>query len=114
MRPEAYLDFSNPRAIRLRGHRVGVEHVLYEYLHNELNAEQLVERFDSLNLEKIYAVLLYYHQHRAEMDAYLQRWLDQGEQMRREQAENPSPLRKKMQRIRAERVAERSLQHEAA
>ena len=106
MQPEAYLDFSSPYSIRLRGHRVGIELVLYEYLHNKLNAEQLVERFDTLNFEKVYAVLLYYYQHQMEMDAYLQRWLEQGEQMLRKQIENPSPLRKKMRRLRAERDVE--------
>ena len=113
MQPEAYLDFSDPRAIRLRGHRVWIEHVLYEYLYNKLSAEQLIERFDSLNFEKIDAVLLYYHQHQAEMDAYMQRWLEQGEQMRRQQAETPSPLREKMRQRRAERTADRSPQPEA-
>ncbi len=55
-----------------------------------------------LNLEKIYATLLYYHRHQAEMDKYLADWLEFGRRMREEQARNPHPAMLRLRKIKAE------------
>lgn len=54
MQLESYFDFLSPTEIRVRGHRIGIESVLYEYLHNERTVEQLAERFPTLSLEEIH------------------------------------------------------------
>ena len=33
---EEYFDFLSENEIRLKGHRIGIEDVLYEYIYNEL------------------------------------------------------------------------------
>ena len=32
MQRASYFDFANDRAIRIKGHRIGIEHVLRDYL----------------------------------------------------------------------------------
>ncbi|MCY7408502.1 MAG: hypothetical protein LH631_14320 [Alkalinema sp. CAN_BIN05] len=38
---EDYFDFLADDDIRIRGHRIGIETVLYEYLHRERSAEEI-------------------------------------------------------------------------
>jgi hypothetical protein len=38
MQVEEYLEFVSPEEIRLKGHRIWIENVLYEYIHNALSA----------------------------------------------------------------------------
>jgi uncharacterized protein (DUF433 family) len=102
MQLEDYFDFLTPNDIRLKGHRIGIESVLYEYLHNEKTPHEILERFPTLNLEKIYATLLYYHQQQAEIDQYLADWLEFGRRMREEQARNPHPGIVRLRKIKAE------------
>ncbi len=41
MRLEDYFDFLGPDDIRLKGSRVGIESVLYEYIYRNKTAEQI-------------------------------------------------------------------------
>ena len=45
MNLEDYFDFLAPDDIRLKGTRVGIESVLYEYVHREQTAEAIARRF---------------------------------------------------------------------
>jgi uncharacterized protein (DUF433 family) len=102
MQLEDYFDFLAPDDIRIKGHRIGVESVLYEYLYNEKTPQEILARFPTLNLEKIYATLLYYHHYQVKMDQYLADWLEFGQRMREEQRRNPSPTTLRLRKIRAE------------
>lgn len=102
MQLEDYFDFLAPNDIRLKGHRIGIESVLYEYLYNEKTPQELLVRFPTLNLEKIYATLLYYHHYQTQVDQYLAEWLEFGERMRAEQARHPDPTTLRLRKIRAE------------
>ena len=64
MQLEDYFDFLSPDDIRIRGHRIGIESVLYEYIHHSRTPEQIAERFDSLSLDEVYATILYYLRNR--------------------------------------------------
>jgi hypothetical protein len=79
--------------------------VLYEYIHRSQTAEEIADRFQTLNLEQIYATILYYLHNKEMVDAYLSNWLEWGEQMRAEQAHNPTPAMRRLRQIRAEREA---------
>jgi len=92
MQLEDYFDFLAPDDIRIKGHRVGIESVLYEYLFRERTPEQIAQRFPSLTLEQIYATILYYLSHREQVETYVKDWLEWGEQMRAEQRRNPPPV----------------------
>ncbi len=105
MQLEDYFDFLAPNDIRIKGHRVGIEHVLYEYLVNESSPEELAERFPTLTLEQIYATLLYYLHNQVTVTQYIKDWLEYGEQMRHQQALNPTLDILKLRKTKAEREA---------
>jgi uncharacterized protein (DUF433 family) len=103
MNIEAYFEFIAPDEIRIKGHRIWIENILYEYIHNAMSPEELAQRFPTLRLEQIYAALLYYHQNKTAMDQYLAAWLAHGRGMWQAQAANPTPDRLRLRRLRTER-----------
>jgi len=105
MQIEGYFDFVSPNEIRIKGHRIWIEHVLYESIHNAMSPDELAVRFATLTLEEIYATLLYYQRNKASMDTYLADWLAHGERMWREQAQNPTLGMLRLRALRAEREA---------
>ena len=86
-----YFDFLAPDDIRFRGSRIGIESVLYEYVHRLQSPEAIQQTFPRLTLEQVYAGILYYLQNKREVEAYLAGWLEFGRQAREEQRQNPSP-----------------------
>ena len=104
MHLEDYFDFLAPDDIRIRGTRVGIETVLYEYIHRSQTAEEIAERFDTLTLEQVYATILYYLRHRDDVAAYLAAWLEHGERARAAQAEDPV-FQRQRERLRQARLA---------
>ena len=104
MKLEDYFDFLAPDDIRVKGHRVGIESVLYEYLFRERKPEEIAQRFPSLTLEQIYATILYYLHNRAKVEAYMKEWLEWGERMRAEQDRNPPPVVIRIRALKAERA----------
>jgi uncharacterized protein (DUF433 family) len=107
MQLEEYFDFLAPNDIRLKGHRIGIETVLYEYLYNELTPEEMTDRFPTLTLEQIYATILYYLHNKEQVENYITEWLEHGERMRQQQAQNPTPTMLRLRKIRAQRQAEK-------
>lgn len=105
MRLEDYFDFLAPEDIRVRGTRVGIETVLYEYIHRSQTPEQIAERFDALTLDQVYATILYYLRNREAVSAYLADWLEYGERARAAQDEAPAfqRLRERLRQVRAAR-----------
>lgn len=91
MNIEEYFEYITPNDIRIRGTRVGIESVLYEFIHREQPPEAIVKRFPSVTLEQAYATILYYLHNKQMIEAYLSEWLAYGRRMRAEQAENPPP-----------------------
>jgi len=88
MQLEDYFDFLGPNEIKIKDHRIWIEHVLEAYLYHDMTLEELVDRFDTLTKEEILAVLLYYHRHKETMDKYMADWVEycreSEEQNRRE------------------------------
>lgn len=105
MQLEDYFDFLAPNDIRLKGHRIGIESILYEYIHRAQTAEEIALRFPTLSLEQIYATILYYLEHREQIDAYLTEWLEHEDRMSAEQARQPTPAMIRLRQIKAEREA---------
>ena len=59
MQLEDYFDFQAPLDIRVKGTRVGIETILWDYLELGLFAEQIATRYPTLSLEQVYATLTY-------------------------------------------------------
>lgn len=72
MRLEDYLDVQGEDIIRLKGHRIGLEHIVERY-HEGYSPEQIALDYPGVSLEQIYGVIAYYLHHQAEVDAYIAR-----------------------------------------
>lgn len=103
MQLEDYFDFLEPDDIRIKGHRIGIESVLYEYIHRAQTPEEIVESFPTLRLEDIYATILYYQHNKTEVEAYLAAWIEHGERMRAEQERQPTSTLRRLRQLKAER-----------
>lgn len=103
MNLEDYFNFLAEDDVRLKGSRIGIETVLYEYIYRAKTAEQMADRFPSLTLEQIYATILYYLHNREKVEAYLLDGLNFSREMRQKQAENPSPAVLRLRKLKAER-----------
>jgi uncharacterized protein (DUF433 family) len=108
MRLEDYFDFLAPDDIRIKGSRIGIETVLYQYIHRAQTPEAIAAAYPTLRLAEIYATILYYLENREQIDAYLADWIEFGRRMREEQERNPSPAVARLRALKAQQP------HEAA
>jgi uncharacterized protein (DUF433 family) len=67
--------------IRIQGTRVTIDPVVSAF-NQGATAEEIVHRYPSVSLENAYAVIAYYLQHRADVDAYVARRQQQTERIR--------------------------------
>ena len=104
---EDYFDFLAPNDIRIKGTRVGIETVLYDFIHQSKSPDAIAACYPSLTLEQIYATITYYRHNKEAVTLYLADWLEQGDRMRKGQRRNPPPVVSKLLRVAAdERSAE--------
>jgi len=105
MENDRYLEILSPDDVRIRGTRVGVEHLLTEYLSGRLPEELAIE-FPTVSLEQVHGVLAWYLRNREEVDAYLRRWKARSHFARQEQAKAvPSEVVQRLRRLTEQRVA---------
>lgn len=103
MQLEDYFDFLGPNEIRIKGHRIGIEHVV-ELYHAGYIPERIAQIFPGLSLEKIYAAIAYYLRNRDEIDAYLARQAAiVAAELRAYEAREPAPVVKRIRALKAER-----------
>jgi uncharacterized protein (DUF433 family) len=105
MQLEDYFEFLGPNEIKIKDHRIWMEHVLEEYLYYEMTLEELIERFESLSKEEILAVLLYYHHNKEAMDRYMADWVELCRKQRDEEIRKRPEFYEKMRRLLAESEA---------
>jgi uncharacterized protein (DUF433 family) len=114
MQLEDYFEFSEPyaslslaldkapeMAIRIKGHRIGIEHVL-AYYHEGYTPEEIAQEFPGLSLEKIYATITFYLAHQESLDVYLARLRARDRRIYRAWAANPPPVVRRLRAIRHE------------
>ncbi|MCU0542556.1 MAG: DUF433 domain-containing protein [Oscillatoriaceae cyanobacterium Prado104] len=99
-----YFDFLAPDDIRIKGHRIGIETVLYEYLHRQRTAEEIQQFYPSLTLAEVYATILYFLENKEAVSRYLEDWLEWSHQQRKIQAANPHPAAERLRKLKAERA----------
>jgi uncharacterized protein (DUF433 family) len=102
MRLEDYFDFLGPDVIRIKGHRIGIEHVL-EYYRDGYSPEQIAAEFPGLSLKEIHAAITYCLHYQPEVDAYLARLDRWSEEQYQESKNNPSPVIQRLRQLKAER-----------
>ncbi|MDB9313366.1 DUF433 domain-containing protein [Spirulina sp. CS-785/01] len=107
MQLEEYFNFQRPDDIRLKGTRVGIENVLYEYIYRSRTPEEIVNCFSTISLEQVYATILYYLQNKETVGKYITDWLEWGHQQRKAQELNPTPTMLRLRKLRAEQEAKK-------
>lgn len=105
MQLEEYFSFLAPDDIRIKGTRVGIETVLYDYVYRSRSPEDIVAQYPSLTLEQVHATITYYLHNKEEVTAYLANWLENTNRRWEEQNRNPSPAIQRLRTIAAERQA---------
>ena len=100
MNIDEYFDFLSSNDIRIKGHRIGIETVLYDFLYRSRTPDEILQNYPSLSLEKIYATILYYYQNKDRIDRYIAEWIEYGEEQRRIQEANPTPAMIRLRKIR--------------
>ena len=107
MKLDDYFDFLSEDDIRIKGTRVGIETVLYDYIHRQRSPETIASTYPSLTLEQVYATILYYLHNKEAVSKYLSEWLEWGREVRKQQETDPSPLRQKLRKVKAEKTSQR-------
>lgn len=113
MQIEDYFDFLGPNEIKIKGHRIWMEHVLEEYLFRDMTVEELAQRFDTLSKEQILAVLLYYHHNKEAMDRYMTEHVEYCRKSRAEDEQKHAAWHEKMRKSLAERKKHQEKQGQA-
>ena len=107
MQLEDYFNFLAPDDIRLKGSRIGIETILYNFIHRAQTPEEIVRTYPTLSLEQVYATILYYLHNREEVSAYLANYLEWSHRAQKEQALNPPPAVVRLQELRKQQLAEK-------
>ena len=103
---DAYLELIGPDVIRVKGHRIGLEHIVERYQEG-YSPEQIALDFPGLDLPQIYGILAYYLHNQAEVDAYIARVNARAEAAYQAWAASPSPMTQRVRELRARRAQER-------
>jgi len=98
-----YFEFLSADDIRIKGHRIGIDDVLYLYQEG-YSPEEIGAQFPSLSQEQIYATITYYLRNRAQINAYLNRLDTWREQRYQEWAAQPSPLIERLRELKGRQV----------
>lgn len=104
-------DFLSEDDIRIKGTRIGIETVLYDALYLSHTPEEIVQSFDFLTLEQVYATILYYLQNPDKIGGYLANNLQYSQILREEYEKNPPPGVVRLRQLKAEKQAKSDDSH---
>ncbi|MBC6476228.1 MAG: DUF433 domain-containing protein [Hormoscilla sp. GM102CHS1] len=107
MQLEDYFDFQRPDDIRVKGTRVGIETILYDFIHRARMPEEIAQSYPSVSLEQVYATILYYLHNKEAVSKYIADWLEWSHQQLKAQQLNPSPSAIRLRKLRKELEAKK-------
>ncbi|MBC6478788.1 MAG: DUF433 domain-containing protein [Hormoscilla sp. GM7CHS1pb] len=107
MQLEDYFDFQRPDDIRVKGTRVGIETILYDFIHRARTPEEIAQSYPSVSLEQVYATILYYLHNKEAVSKYIADWLEWSHQQLKAQQLNPSPSAIRLRKLRKELEAKK-------
>lgn len=96
-----YFDVLAPDDIRIKGTRIGIESILYQYIHRGQSPEQIATALPTVSLEQVYATILYYLRNRDQVERYVADWLEFSRRARQEQERNPPPVVQRLRHLKA-------------
>lgn len=106
MQLEDYFEFLASDDIRLKGTRIGIEHILDEYIHSAKAPEEIAKEFDTVTLEQIYATILFYLHNRQAVEKYMADWLDYTLKAEAEYDKNLPPVVIRLRELKEQQKAE--------
>jgi uncharacterized protein (DUF433 family) len=83
-----YLDRISPDAMRVKGTRVGLEHLIWLYREGH-TAEEIAIEFPTVTLEQVHGVIAYYLGNRNAVDGYIRTGEEQFEELRQQSLQKP-------------------------
>jgi uncharacterized protein (DUF433 family) len=101
MQLEDYFVFLAPDDVRIRGTRIGIEHILYDYIHNAKSPEDIAQDFQTVTVAQVYATILYYLENRETIGQYLAEWLDYTLKAEAEHDHHPPRITERLMQLRA-------------
>ena len=104
MQLEDNFEQDGPLEIRLKGHRIGIDRILFDYK-DGLTPEEIALRYPTVSLEEIYATITYYWRNRDALDEFLRAIEDHEARLWREQEANPHLAVKRLRELAAARGA---------
>lgn len=110
MKLEDYFDFVDPDVIRLKGHRIFLEHIVERWLKGQA-PERIVQELPTLELEQVYATITYYLHNRDAVDAYLERGRRDAEAQMRAADANPDAVTLRLRALKEQQRQERAHAH---
>jgi uncharacterized protein (DUF433 family) len=99
MQLEDYFDFQRPDNIRVKGTRVGIETILYDFIHRSRTPEEIAQSYPSVTLEQVYATILYYLHNQEAVSDIGTDWLEWSHQQRKAQELNPHPAAARLRKL---------------
>ncbi|MEM9273154.1 MAG: DUF433 domain-containing protein [Cyanobacteria bacterium P01_F01_bin.143] len=109
MQLEDYFDFFRDDDIRVKGTRIGIETILYDYIHRACTPEEIAQTYPSLTLEQVFATILYYLHNKEVVSKYIADWLEWNHQQWKAQQLNPSPAIVRLRKLKAERESKKKV-----
>jgi uncharacterized protein (DUF433 family) len=97
-----YLEVVGPDIIHVKGHRIGLEHIVERYQEG-YSPEQIADDFPGLELPAIYAIIAYYLHNQGAVDAYIARIDAAAEARYREWTANMPEVSRRVRAIIAQR-----------
>lgn len=118
MQLEDYFEFLSSEDIRVKGTRIGIEHILYEYIYAAKTPEAFAERggcllarqFHTVTLAQVYATILYYLENQEAVSKYVGEWLEYCLKAEAEYDRNPSPFALKLRQIKEQQKAGKAVE----
>ena len=105
-----YLEIVPPNFIRLRGHRIGLEHIVERYL-DGYSPEQITEDFPGVSLTKIYVAITFYLHHKTMVEQYMAEIDAQAEAAYQEWLTSPPAAVQRIQRLREQNQTQYETPH---
>jgi uncharacterized protein (DUF433 family) len=98
--------FGPVERIRIKGHRIDIEHVI-RFFHEDLTPAQILEQYPTLTLEEVYATITYYLHNREAVDKYIEEGEKVADGFYQEYLRRgPSPLDKRLQELKSRKQAD--------
>ena len=100
---DEYLELLGPDVIRVKGHRIGLEHIVERYQEG-YSPEQIALDFPGLALSQIYGIIAYYLHNEVEVTSYLARVNRRSEAAYHQWSQQPSDATRRVRALLVQRA----------